>query len=210
MNRRAFLGTLALLAAGPAGAAPPSTKSARVGRLSPLSASSDAPLLEALRQGLRELGWIEGRNLAIESRFADGRSERLPELARQLVRLRVDVIVAGSTIGAVMAQRVTTTLPIVMVTTGDPLASGLVASLARPGGNVTGMTALGQELGAKGLELLKEGLTGLTRVAVLTNPTYPGTDAVARALQRAAQTLGLQLHMLGVRDPVTSRRRSRR
>jgi len=116
-------------------------KTARIGRLSPLSAEADMPGLEAFRKGLRDLGWVEGRDFAIEARFAEGRPERLPELAAQLVRNRVDVILAGSTPGALAAKKATSTIPIVMVTTGDPIEGGLIVSLAQPGGNVTGSDA---------------------------------------------------------------------
>ena len=107
------------------------------------------PNLEAFRKGLRDLGWVEGRDFAIEARFAEGKPERLPELAAQLVRNRVDIILAGSTPGALAAKRATSTIPVVMVTTGDPVEGGLVTSLAHPGGNVTGVTALGDVLSVK-------------------------------------------------------------
>ena len=126
-------------------------------------------MLAGLRQGLSELGWVEGRNLTFELRFAEGRLDRLPQLASELVDLKVDVIVTGSTSGALAAKNATSTIPIVMVTTGDPVRDGLVESLARPGGNVTGVTALGQALNIKRLEIVKEALPGLKRVAVLTN-----------------------------------------
>ena len=123
-------------------------KPARIGRLSPLSAEADAPNLAALRQGLRELGWVEGQDFAIEGRFAAGRPDRLGALATDLVRRQVDVIVVGSTPGALAASQATSAIPIVVVTTGDPIEGGLVASLAHPGRNLTGVTALGQALSA--------------------------------------------------------------
>jgi putative tryptophan/tyrosine transport system substrate-binding protein len=142
-----------------------SGKPVRIGRLSPNSAESDAPGLDALRKGLHDLGWVEGQDFAIEARFAEGNPERLPALAAQLVHQRVDLILAGSTPGTLAAKQATSTIPIVMVTTGDPVGGGLVASLAQPGGNVTGLTSLGQELSAKRLELLKEAVPGVARVA---------------------------------------------
>jgi putative ABC transport system substrate-binding protein len=127
---------------------------ARIGRLSALSAEADAPNLEAFRKGLRDLGWVEGRSFILETRFADGKPDQLPGLAAELVRQRVDLILAGSSPGALAAKKATGTIPIVMVTTGDPVGDGLVSSLARPGGNVAGMTALGQVLNTKRLELI--------------------------------------------------------
>jgi len=170
----------------------------RVGRLSPVSSSTDAPSFDSLRQGLRDLGYVEGKNIVIEYRFADGKLDRLPELAAELVRLNVDVIVAGSTQGALAAINATRTIPIVMVTTGDPVANGLVASLARPGGNLTGVTTIAQELGAKQLELVKEAVPAITRVAVLKNPDNPDTVPSVKGVQIASRTLGLQLQVLEV------------
>jgi putative tryptophan/tyrosine transport system substrate-binding protein len=196
-----FLLLLAVLATPLAADAQPAGKVARVGRLSPISASVDAPLLAAFRQGLRDLGWVEGQNITIESRFADGRIDRLPALASELVRLKADVIVAGSSTGGLVARRATAIVPIVVVTTGDPVASGLVGSLARPEGNLTGVTALAQELGAKELELLTRAVPGARRVAVLSNPAYPGTPQTVREVEGAARALGVQLRVLEVRDP---------
>jgi putative ABC transport system substrate-binding protein len=176
-------------------------KTARIGRLSPLSAEADVPNLLAFRKGLRDLGWVEGRDFAIEARFADGKAERLPELAAQLVRERVDIILVGSTQGALAAKRASSTIPIVMVTTGDPAGGGLIASLARPGANVTGVTALGQALSVKRLELLKEAVPRVSRVAVLTNPTSPYTGPFLRERESAARTLAIQLQVLEVQDP---------
>jgi putative ABC transport system substrate-binding protein len=174
---------------------------ARIGRLSPNSAESDAPGLAAFRKGLRALGWVEGQDFALEARFAEGNPERLPELAAQLVRQRVDLILAGSTPGTLAAKQATSTIPIVMVTTGDPVGSGLVASLAQPGGNVTGLTSLGQELSAKRLELLKEAVPGVARVAVLTSPGSPYTGPFLRERARVAQALGVRLHVVEAGDP---------
>ncbi len=202
------LGVVAALALGAlvgslvADAQEPKTgKALRIGRLSPLSAETDVPNLEAFRQGLRDLGWIEGKSFTIESRFADGKSERLPGLAVELVRRRVDLILTGSNPGALAAKKATGTIPIVMVTTGDPVGARLVTSLARPGGNVTGVTALGQMLNTKRLELIKEAVPGVTRVAVLTNPASAYTAPFLREKESAARALGLQLPVLEARDP---------
>jgi putative ABC transport system substrate-binding protein len=178
-----------------------SGKTARIGRLSPNSAETDAPFLDAFRKGLHDLGWIEGRDFAIETRFAEGKPERLTELATQLVRRRVDVILAGSTPGTLAAKTATSTIPIVMVTTGDPVDAGLVASLAQPGGNVTGLTALGQALSAKRLELLKEAVPGVARVAVLTSPASPYTGPFLRERESLARALGVRLQVLEAHDP---------
>ena len=159
-------------------------------------------LLGAFRQGLRELGWIEGQNLVIEHRFAEGRAERFPDLAAALVRLRVDVIVTSSGEPAILAaKRATTTTPIVMAISGDPVETGLVASLARPGGNVTGLTILATEVAGKRLELLKEAVPRASRVAVLWNAAYPGKAFELRETQAAARVLGVSLWPVEVREP---------
>jgi putative ABC transport system substrate-binding protein len=176
-------------------------KIVRIGRLSPLSAETDKPNIEAFRAGLLQLGWVEGKSFTIESRFADGKSDRLPDLAAELVQRRVDLILTGSTPGALAARKATITIPIVMVTTGDPVAGGVVASLARPGGNVTGVTALGQVLNTKRLELIKETVPGVLRVAVLTNPASAYTPPFLREKEAAARALGLHLPVLAAADP---------
>ena len=185
---------------------PRAGKVARIGRLSPNSAENDVPHLDAFRKGLRELGWVEGQDFAVESVFAAGNPDSLPKLAAQLVRQRVDLILAGSTPGVLAAKGATTTIPIVMVTTGDPIDSGLVASLAQPGGNVTGVTALGQALAAKRLELLKEAVPGVTRVAVLTSPGSPYTGPFLKDRTSLAQALGLRLQVVEAREPNTFER----
>jgi putative ABC transport system substrate-binding protein len=152
---------------------------------------------------LRELGYVEGQNIATEYRYADGKLDRLPELAAELVRLKVDIIVvAGGEPDVRAAKNATKTIPIVMVGAGrDPVRAGLVESLARPGGNVTGITNLGRELGGKRLELLKEAVTKVTRVAVLYDPTIPGTAReVKEDLPVAARALGLTVQPWEVRD----------
>lgn len=158
-------------------------------------------MLAGLRQGLSEFGWIEGRNLAFELRFAEGNLDRLPQLADDLVRANVDVIVTGSSRGALAAKNATSTIPIVMVVIGDPVQGGLIASLARPGGNLTGVAALGQVLNVKRLELLKEALPGVKRVAVLTNPTSPYTEPFIGESEAGARALGLEVRVVEARDP---------
>jgi putative ABC transport system substrate-binding protein len=176
-------------------------KPARIGRLSPLSAEADAPSMEAFRRALRDLGWTEGRDFTIESRFADGRPERLPDLAAQLVRAPVDLILVGSNPGIAAAKAATASIPIVMVTTGDPLEAGFVASLAHPGGNLTGLTALGQALSVKRLELLKEAVRGVSRVAVLVTPRSTYATGFLRERESLARALGLDLHVVEAGDP---------
>jgi putative ABC transport system substrate-binding protein len=170
----------------------------KVGYLSPSLPSVYSPLLF---DNLRELGWIEGKNVTFEYRFAENRLERLPELAAELVRLNVDVIVAVGTLGPLAAKRATTTIPIVMLSAGDPLGTGLVDSLARPGGNVTGMSLMVPDLGGKRLELLKELLPRLSRVAVFWNAANPYPAIVFKETQAAGRTLGIEVHSLEVRGP---------
>jgi len=170
----------------------------RIVRLSPTSAAGDAPVLAAFRQGLRNHGWVERRNIAIDYRFADGKREKLAGLAAEIAQSNPDVILTGATWGAEAAKRATQTIPIVMVTTGDPVASGLVNSLARPGGNLTGVTALGQELSGKRLQLLKEAVPNITRVAVLSNPTNPDSALSVKEAEIAARELGVQLQVYQV------------
>jgi putative tryptophan/tyrosine transport system substrate-binding protein len=168
----------------------------QVGWLSPGARS--AGLLEPFRQGLRELGWVEGRDVVIEYRYADGRAERLPALVSDLARLKVDVIVAGGVAAALAASKATTVIPIVMSSGGDP-AIGLVARLARPGGNVTGLATISPELSGKRLELLKQVVPALRRVVVLWNPENPTHGPGLRLAESAARTLGLELQVLAFR-----------
>ena len=146
-----------------------------------------------MRTGLRQLGYEEGKNIVIDYRWADGRFERLPELAAELVKLNVDVIVTHSTPGALAAKQATSTIPIVMAAVGDPVAVGLVASLARPGGNLTGLTFFYAELCAKRVELIKEAIPTLTRVAVFVNPANPSHPIALAAMQRTASALAVEL-----------------
>jgi putative ABC transport system substrate-binding protein len=178
------------------------TKVHRIGWLSPGSSPIDPNLnnLEAFRQGMRALGYSEGQNIVIEYRYAEGREERLPDLVAELVRLKVEVIVTGGSAATRAAQQTTRTIPIVMAGTRDPLAAGFVVSLARPGGNITGLSFLGAELPGKRLELLKETVPQSARVAVLANPASPTYEAVMHNLTGAARALGLHLHVLEVRS----------
>jgi putative ABC transport system substrate-binding protein len=155
---------------------------------------------DPLRQGLRDLGYVEGQNIALEYRRSEGRSERLPDLAAELVRLKVDVIVTAGTPPTQAAMRATTTIPIIMVSIGDPLRTGLVASLARPGGNVTGNTILGAELAGKRLQLLKDILPNFSRVAFLWNPANASQIPHFDEIQAAARVLGLRVQSVEVRD----------
>jgi len=159
------------------------------------------PDLDGLRQGLRALGYVEGQNLVIEARFAEGKVERLSDLATELVRHKVDVILAAGTAATRAAQQATSTIPIVMTTYMDAVAQGFVGSLAQPGGNITGVAGLGVELSGKRLELLKETVPGVSRIAALWNPANPTTAPFLHATQAAAQSLGVELHVLEVRTP---------
>src|SRR5947207_8164179 len=174
----------------------------RVGWLSPGSRTSDENFLAFFHDGLRELGWVVGQNIAIEPRWAEGRFERLPDLAAELVQLKVDVIVANVTQASLAAKRATSTIPIVMVGVGDPLGSGLVDNLARPGGNVTGPSSMLAEASVKQLALLKETVPNASPVAVLRNPANPVWQASAlRETQAAARAMGLRLQLLEARCP---------
>jgi putative ABC transport system substrate-binding protein len=150
---------------------------------------------------LQQLGWIEGKNLVIERRYAENRLERLPELAAELIKLNVDVIVGVGTLAPLAAKRATTTIPIVMGAAGDPVGTGLVASLAHPGGNVTGMSLMAPDLGGKRLELLKELLPRLASVAVLWNAANPYPALVFKEVQAAGSTLGIEVQSLEARQP---------
>ena len=154
----------------------------------------------AFRQGLNELGYTEGKNILIEYRYAEGKFDRLPDLAAELVGLKLDVIVAAPTPSVLAAKKASATTPIVFASIVDPVASGLVASLARPGGNITGLTVLGPELSGKRLELLKEVLPNVTRVAALWNSANPAQELIWKEMQAAAQELRLQLQSLEVRS----------
>jgi|SRR5262245_14706848 len=193
---------LSLLVAPLAVDAQPTTKVPRVGYLS-LGSTDPVRLrrFEAFRQGLRELGYMEGQTIALEPRWAEGSYEGYPTLAADLVRLQVDVIVAVGGAATQATQQATRTIPIVMSVVIDPVGSGLVPSLARPGGNVTGLSMMAPDLVGKQLELLKEVVPNVSRVALLWNPANPGSAPQVREAEAAARALGVQLHTLEVRVP---------
>jgi len=203
-TRRAFLGTLAggLLASPLAAEAQQSAKVYRIGVLLGGSPTNVLQVQEAFRQGLRDLGYVEGRNISIEWHFAEGRLDRMPALAGELVRVKVDVIFAPGTAAAQASMKATATIPIVIATAGNPVGDRLVGSLARPGGNVTGLTMFaGPELGGKYLQLLKEAAPGVSRVAVLWNPLTPPEAAVLKEVETAARAFGLEVQPVSVRRP---------
>jgi putative ABC transport system substrate-binding protein len=171
----------------------------RIGFLSAGPAASITARTEALRQGLQDLGYREGQNLTIEWRFADDAWDRLPALAAELVALKVAAIVTGEGPATIAAHKVTTTNPVVMGQSGDPVVMGVVQSLAHPGGNVTGMTTLSTDLPAKQIEMLKEAMPQLARLAALANPANAATAPALKHVERAARTLGLQLQIISVR-----------
>jgi ABC-type uncharacterized transport system substrate-binding protein len=172
----------------------------RVGFLGPGSPSSGDPRVEALRRGFRELGYAEGQNLAFEFRWADGNASRLPGLAAELAKLKVDIIVTQGTQATDAARRAVTKLPIVFAVAGDPIGTGLVASLARPGGNVTGLTDIAPEIAGKRLELLREIMPGITRIAVLWNPANSTAAPQAKDTDTVAATVGLSVRSLELED----------
>jgi putative ABC transport system substrate-binding protein len=176
-------------------------KIARVGVLTPASGAG-TPVFEAFRKGLYDLGYLEGKNISIEYRFAAGKAERLPGLAEDLVNLKVDVIVTDGGAAARAAKQATTAIPIVMGSVGNPVEIGLVASLAQPGGNITGLTLLSRELSGKRLEILKEAFQKVTRIGVLWDSTTPGAKTVGlKEAEVAAQAIGVRLEPIEVRVP---------
>ena len=192
---------LALLVAPHIAHAQQPKKMPRIGVLSPFSPTFGSALVEVFRQGLRDLRYVEGQNITFEYRWAEGKYDRLPSLAAELVRLDVDIIVATATPAIQAAQQATSTISIVMAISNDPVESGFVASLARPGGNVTGLSLQSQELSGKRLELLKEAIPKLSRVAVLWNASNPSHTLLRRETEAAARALGLRLQLLEVRGP---------
>ena len=193
--------TCSLFVAPSTPVAQPVGKVARVGVLSPGIGPAISAFYEALRQGLRELGYVEGQSLVFAYRSAEGRYERLPELAAELVGLKVDVIVTWSTPAALAAQHATRTIPIVFTAVADPMLSGLVRSFAQPGGNITGVTHIPSELDTKRLELLKEAVPAASRIAVLWHPEFPPNVESLPGLQAAAQALQVELLLVAYRGP---------
>jgi len=202
IERRAFLGglVLSLLAAPRATEGQQAGKIPRIGFLF-FGSLGPSRELDAFRQGLRELGYTEGQNIVIEYRFASGRAERLPELATELARLKPDVLVTPGTPASLGAKQATSTIPIVFAGVADAVGAGLIANLARPGGNITGLTSISAELGGKRLELLKEVAPKASRVAVLYNPADRSNVLVLKELQKSAPALGLTLQPFEVRGP---------
>ena len=200
IDRRAFLATAVGLLAGPL-----AVEAQPVGRVYRVGFLWDSPAvfpdaLEAFRQGLRDLGYVEGRNLTIEFKWAEGKPERMRELAEELVRLKVDVIMAPSSIYTGAAKGATSTIPIVFMSHADPLGSGHVKSLARPGGNATGLTIMMTETNVKGLELFKEAVPRLARVAVVWDPATPSHGPGLKAVEGAGPSLGLRIQSVPVRS----------
>ena len=191
--RRRVIVALATLSMPTSALSQSSPQAYRIGFLVPRSSANFAGRVEAFRSGLRELGYVEGKGLTIEWRFADGRYDRLPALASQLVESKVDVLVVDSTPGVKAAHAATTTIPIVMISVGDPVASGFVATLSRPGGNITGLSNVVGDFGAKYVELLHVAAPGFKRVAVLTNPGNSTHPTIARQVQAAATTIGVSV-----------------
>jgi ABC-type uncharacterized transport system substrate-binding protein len=200
-SQRARVASMALgLLMAPLAAETQPGKVPRIGFLETGSLAARAPLWEAFRQAMRELGYVEGRTVLFEARGGDGRSERLPALAAELVRLKVDVIVTAGSTAAQAARQATATIPIVM-TSGDPVELGLVTSLARPGGNITGVTTLSIELAAKRLEMAREVVPAASGFAILGNAGNPNSLSNIREAKAAARTLGVHLHAVTVRGP---------
>ena len=200
-DRRIFIATLALslLWAPLAADAQQSGKVPRIGFLGNSTATLEANLVGPFREGLRDLGYVEGRNILIEYRWAEGKYERFPTLIAELIAQKVDVIVTAGTPAALAVKRATTSIPLVMVAVGDPVGTGIVASLARPGGNITGLTSIAADLEGKRLELLREVIPKLSHIAVLWNPTSPFQVVAEKELQAAAQMLRIKVLSLGVR-----------
>ena len=194
----AILAAVMLLAVAVMAEAQQPKKIARIGYVFASTPAATAHNIDAFRQGMRELGHVEGKTFVLELRYAEGRAERFPEIARELVSLKLDLIVAASDVTIAAVKRETQTIPIVMATSNDPVGTGLVASLARPGGNVTGLSLISPELSGKRLELLREVVPGVSRVAFLWNPDVRGAVLDYRETEGAAGPLGLQLQSVEV------------
>ena len=201
MDRRAFLATLtgSLLAAPLAAEGQPAGKGHRIGFLGNSTAALEASLVGPFREHLRELGYVEGQNIVIEYRWAEGKYERFPALIAELLAQRVEVIVTAGTPASLAVKKATTSVPLVMVAVGDPVVTGLVASLAKPGGNITGIHSTVEGLEGKRLELLREVIPKLSHVAVLWNPENPSLLTYLKEMRDAAQILGIKLQVLEVR-----------
>jgi putative tryptophan/tyrosine transport system substrate-binding protein len=200
MRRREFISLLGGASAWPLAArAQQVGKLPTIGFLGPNTRSTASEWVASFVQQLRELGWIEGRTVAIEYRWVEGREERYPEVAAEFVRLKVDVIITSGTQAVMALKEATSVIPIVFATAGDPVANNLVASLARPGGNVTGLATLGADLAGKRIELLREVVPGLGRLAIMANVGNPATVLDMREAQIAAGTLGLEVTTLEIR-----------
>jgi putative tryptophan/tyrosine transport system substrate-binding protein len=195
-----ILVAMMLLAVGVTAQAQQPKKVPRIGFLIGSSPAAIAARIEAFRQGLRDLGYVEGKNIVIEWRYAEGKLDRLPALAAELVRLKIDIIGTGSPATTRAAKEATVTIPIVMAQDTDPVANGFVASLARPGGNITGLSTLAPELSGKQLELLKETVPRLSRMAVLGNSTLPGNAQALKEMELAAGAFKVQLQYVDVLD----------
>ena len=201
MNRRQFLLGVSLGLVTPRTLeAQDANRAWRVGFLGPGSYASGDPRVEALWQGFRELGYVEGRNLTLELRWAEGNAKRLPALAAELAKLRVDAIVTQGTQATDAARRAVTTVPIVFAVAGDPVGSGLVTSLARPGGNVTGLSDIAPEIAGKRLELLREALPGINRIGVLWNAANPSAEPQMKHTAAVARSLGVHVRSFELRD----------
>jgi putative tryptophan/tyrosine transport system substrate-binding protein len=202
MDRRAFIGSVAgSLVGAPLGAGAQATaRIARIGYLAPSLSTEALRLIEAFRQGLREHGYVEGENIILELRSADGRADRFPALATELVALRVEVIVAGATLAVLPAKQATTTIPIVFPVHTDPVGAGLVASLARPGGNVTGLSFSSEDLTGKRVQLLKEIVPEVSQIAVLWKSPNAAAMVQLKAVEVAARALTVSVQVLEVRD----------
>ena len=201
-RRRLLQGSLAVVGFSFLSGCEKGPKAPRIGFLAVGSREGRAFLIEGFLQGLREHGYLEGQNIVIEYRFSADRNDRLPELAAELVALKVDLIVASGSPASFAAKQVTNTIPIVMGSlNADPVATGLIASLARPGGNITGITEMAPQLSGKRLQLLKETVPNLSRVAVFWNPLNPAYGPILKDLEAAAQTMGVGLQRLEVRVP---------
>jgi len=203
VERRAFLGavTSGLLAASLAAEAQPAQKGAKIGVLVPGSSSAFADRIDAFRRGLRDLSYFEGPNVTLEYRFAEGRHERLPDLAREIVQLNVGLILTFGTPATHAAKQATSTIPIVMDGVGDAVGVGLVSSLARPGGNITGSSYLAADLIAKRLQVLHELLSEVSEVTILVNPANPLHKPQLKTIEATAQSLGIRARIVNARDP---------